>query len=395
MYIFCEKIADTTFFWYDEGQNSQKEILKGKRKKNMDLQYTATIYLTIFALIIMILIVRSNDLLEKDRQNRFIFTFLVIIVAALAEWMGNWINGAPPSMRFLHIIVRATEHTIAPVISMVLVGLIAGKEKANVLRIPLVIHGVLEFASGYLGFIYYVDAENIYHHGEFYGIYVAFYLVCSLYFIIEAWRFGQKYQSANRFILEMIMIFLVTGVAFRILTSTVRVDYICLTVDSIFVYIYYTEIIEKNDSVTGLLNRRSYEGYISNINKPLQILFFDVDNFKKINDIYGHAFGDECLKIIGTTISEVYAKSGHCYRIGGDEFCVLLDRCLDSVDELNAMFGRQMKQKKQKESRLPYVSVGQTFFDPAKEDMETAIHAADIRMYQNKQRKKQERDKLL
>lgn len=354
----------------------------------MDLQYTATIYLTIFALIIMILIVRSNDLLEKDIQNGFVLTFSVIIAAAFAEWMSNWINGALPSMRFLHIIVRATEHTIAPVISMVLIGLIAGKEKANVLRIPLVIHGVLEFASGYLGFIYYVDAENIYHHGELYGIYVVFYLICSLYFIIEAWKFGQKYQSSNRRILELIMIFLVSGVAFRIITSEVRVDYICVAVDSIFVYIYYTEIIEKNDSITGLLNRRSYEGYISNICKPLWILFFDVDNFKKINDVYGHAFGDQCLKMIGTTIAEVYAGFGHCYRIGGDEFCVLLDQHQDISGELNAMFERQMELKRRTEVRLPVVSVGETFFDPAKEDIETAIHEADARMYQNKQRKK-------
>lgn len=361
----------------------------------MDLQYTATIYLTVFALIIMILIVQRNDLLEKDIQKQFMCAFAVIIAAALTEWMGNWMDGAPASIRLLHIAVRATEHTIAPVISVVLVSLIAGKEKAKVLWIPMVIHGIAEFASGYLGFIYYVDAENVYHHGEFYGIYVAFYLVCSLYFIVEAWKFGQRYQSSNKLILELIMLFLVTGVAFRILTSTVRVDYICLTVDSIFVYIYYTEIIEKTDSVTGLLNRRSYEGYISNIRKQIQILFFDVDDFKTVNDVYGHAFGDQCLKNIGSTIAEVYAGSGHCYRIGGDEFCVLLNRHLDKVEELNNIFEKQMESKRQAESRLPLVSVGQTLFDPENGDIETAIQKADAGMYQNKQRKKQERNKLL
>ena len=243
-------------------------------------------------------------------------------------------DGASASIRFLHIVVRATEHTIAPVISVVLVSLIAGKEKAKLLWIPMVIHGIAEFASGYLGFIFYVDAENVYHHGAFYGIYVAFYLGCSLYFIIEAWKFGQKCQSSSKLILELIILFLVTGVAFHILTSAVRVDYICLTVDSVFVYIYYTEIIEKTDSITGLLNRRSYEGYISNIRKRVQILFFDVDDFKAVNDVYGHAFGDQCLKNIGSVIAEVYADSGHCYRIGGDELCVLLNRYLDKAEEL-------------------------------------------------------------
>ena len=357
----------------------------------MDLQYTATIYLTIFALIIMILTVRNNDLLDKEKQAHFTVVFGVIILAALAEWMGNWINGTSSSLRVLHILARATEHTIAPMIAVVLLGLIAEKKKAKILLIPMFIHGILEYASGYFGFIYYVDGDNVYHHGEFYWIYVAFYLACSLFFIIETWKFSQKYQSANRLILELILIFLVSGVALRISTSVVRVDYLCVAVDSIFVYIYYTEIIEKNDSVTGLLNRRSYEGYISNVRMPMEILFFDVDNFKYINDTYGHAFGDQCLTVIGSAITDVYAGSGTCYRIGGDEFCVLLNRHLESLEELNQMFGRQMKMKRKKEPKLPYVSVGHASFDPSVTDLETAIKKADGQMYRNKEQAKSER----
>ena len=54
-----------------------------------------------------------------------------------------------------------------------------------------------------------------------------------------------------------------------------------------------------------------------------------------------------------------------------------------------------MELKRQTESRLPLVSVGQMFFDPEKSDIETAIQEADAEMYQNKQRKKRERNKLL
>ncbi len=62
---------------------------------------------------------------------------------------------------------------------------------------------------------------------------------------------------------------------------------------------------------------------------------------------------------------------------------------------MNNMFERQMELKRQTESRLPLVSVGQMFFDPEKSDIETAIQEADAEMYQNKQRKKRERNKLL
>ena len=51
---------------------------------------------------------------------------------------------------------------------------------------------------------------------------------------------------------------------------------------------------------------------------------FDVDDFKQINDRYGHIQGDLCLAGIAECIKKSYANFGYCYRIGGDEFCVLL-----------------------------------------------------------------------
>ena len=59
------------------------------------------------------------------------------------------------------------------------------------------------------------------------------------------------------------------------------------------------------------------------------VFLFDVDAFKAINDTYGHQYGDECLHTIAAAIRETFSSVGLCYRIGGDEFCVLseaLDR---------------------------------------------------------------------
>lgn len=357
----------------------------------MNLQYMATMYLTIFALVIMMLIVRKNDLLSKERQSTFVMIFSVIIAAALSEWLGNWMDGASTVFIIPHIIAKAADHTLAPVISIGFVALISGKKRAEILKIPLILHGILELASGCFGFIYYVDAQNIYHHGNFYWIYVVFYLSCSVFCVMELWKFGKKYQNTNRLILELVLVFLVSGVAFRLFTSDVKVDYLCLAIDTIIIYIYYTEIIEKNDSITGLLNRRSYEGYISNVRNPIEILFFDVDDFKYVNDTYGHAFGDKSLEIVGRALTEIYAGSGHCYRIGGDEFCVLLNGHMDSVEELNSMFESRMHMERQKDPRLPYVSVGEISFDPSTSDIESAMHEADARMYRNKERNKASR----
>ena len=50
----------------------------------------------------------------------------------------------------------------------------------------------------------------------------------------------------------------------------------------------------------------------------------DANQFKKVNDTYGHQAGDHALQTMAKAIFEVYKKIGYCYRVGGDEFCIIL-----------------------------------------------------------------------
>ena len=80
-------------------------------------QYTVQIYLVIFAMLIMCLLVGSNDLIEKQKKKDFMAIFIVIIVAAMAEWCGRYLDGAGAQTRFLHITVKAVDHSLAPVVT--------------------------------------------------------------------------------------------------------------------------------------------------------------------------------------------------------------------------------------------------------------------------------------
>ncbi|MGO5542984.1 diguanylate cyclase domain-containing protein [Blautia sp. HCP3S3_H10_1] len=350
----------------------------------MNAQYTATIFLILFALFIMILVVRNNELLGEQKKAEFIAIFAMIMVSAASEWFGNFLDGKSESLRILHIAMKCLDHSVAPVIAIIFMNILSTREKAEKLIPILVIHGILEAASGYFGFIYYIDDKNVYYHGPYYWIYIAVYLYCTINLLIEAARFSKKYQSANRFILEMVFLFLVAGMILRLANSEIHVDYLCVAIDAIILYIYYTEIVEKTDSITNLLNRRSYESYLEHMNVPAVILYFDVDDFKSINDRYGHHVGDFCLQTVGKCLQEVYASYGHCYRIGGDEFCVLLEKKLNSVDELNQKLKDKLDELRKNDKRIPYVSIGYIFFNPEKTDVESAIKEADAQMYRVK-----------
>jgi diguanylate cyclase (GGDEF)-like protein len=93
------------------------------------------------------------------------------------------------------------------------------------------------------------------------------------------------------------------------------------------------------DDLSGLGNRRCFlrdlEEAIAHADQasPWTLAFFDLNGFKNYNDTFGHAAGDALLARVGATLRTAVAESGHAYRLGGDEFCVLVHGRLARDDE--------------------------------------------------------------
>ncbi|WP_107924528.1 GGDEF domain-containing protein [Lysinibacillus parviboronicapiens] len=81
------------------------------------------------------------------------------------------------------------------------------------------------------------------------------------------------------------------------------------------------------DSLTGIPNRRSMDQVLNELftNKvPHAIVLIDLDNFKNVNDTYGHTAGDEVLKAFAKIMQESVNQHGVCFRYGGEEFMIIL-----------------------------------------------------------------------
>jgi diguanylate cyclase (GGDEF)-like protein len=92
------------------------------------------------------------------------------------------------------------------------------------------------------------------------------------------------------------------------------------------------------DPLTGLNNRRAYDQALPRLiqesrqNKALlSIVALDIDNFKRVNDVYGHAMGDRVLLILTEILRQEMPENSEMFRIGGDEFMLLFRDC--SVDK--------------------------------------------------------------
>jgi len=87
----------------------------------------------------------------------------------------------------------------------------------------------------------------------------------------------------------------------------------------------------REDSLTGLLNRRAFEEHARMLkkeqihhDKPYSLILFDIDDLKVINDEHGHPAGDEAIRVVAVAARMRVRKSDIVYRLGGDEFAVLL-----------------------------------------------------------------------
>jgi len=90
----------------------------------------------------------------------------------------------------------------------------------------------------------------------------------------------------------------------------------------------------KLDLFTGLYNRKTFDDYLSELmkeceitNEYISLAMIDVDHFKRVNDLYGHAMGDRVLLYLSQILKNVQAENIHVFRIGGEEFAILFRDC--------------------------------------------------------------------
>jgi diguanylate cyclase (GGDEF)-like protein len=149
--------------------------------------------------------------------------------------------------------------------------------------------------------------------------------------------------------------------------------------------IAHLETMVSSDELTGLLNRRGFLGAFTRANASAKrggpggvIVVCDLDGFKKVNDLLGHAQGDELLRQLGAILRRKIRKMDAAARMGGDEFALML-------------VGLSLAAAKRKcqwlDRVINTVGIGASFglasFDGA-ESEEIVLHRADMAMYEDK-----------
>ena len=160
----------------------------------------------------------------------------------------------------------------------------------------------------------------------------------------------------------------------------------------------------RTDSLTGLRNRRSLVSDLeaqlahADVAQPRALLLFDLDGFKEYNDAFGHPAGDDLLVRLARRLADAVASGGQAYRLGGDEFCVLVSPSGHGIDPILAACTAALHERG--EGFEVTSSFGVVMLPEEADTPTLALQLADRRMYARKGERRmsagrQSRDVLL
>lgn len=149
------------------------------------------------------------------------------------------------------------------------------------------------------------------------------------------------------------------------------------------------------DALTGIYNRSGFDEQVEKHLKaypqePGVGITFDVDDFKSINDTYGHAAGDHALEQVASGMWECFPKQAVLGRSGGDEFCIFLPfmTCMQAKEMIET-FATMSWKFVYKGKKYPFtISLGYAEYPKQAKDIESLMHYADIALYEVKARGK-------
>ena len=209
-----------------------------------------------------------------------------------------------------------------------------------------------------------------------------------VYMLMNAYKIMKKMQNKISVEFAALTAFVIIGTIVQAFNPEARISWLALVTVGSLMYCNYVNMLKNTDGLTGLKNQRSFSAFMDNAeNSKFILIILDVNCFKRINDTFGHNFGDQILAMVGQMLLNVYGQYGKCYRIGGDEFAIVLKNKMKNVDMLNQRLEDEIKKKRETVKDFPSLSYGFSMYVPENkmhQSVKNTYEKADEKMYERK-----------
>lgn len=344
-------------------------------------------YMCIIILCVLLFWVEMDMMIKHHRKKKLKLCIILIIIALISEVMCLFFDNTLPKYRLFSILANLTGFSITPFIFMLEASFF--DEKDNIMKkwayIPAFINLLLVLASLFGGYIFYVTPENIYTRGPLFNIYVSVFTFSLLYALIKKIMACYRMPSYFFKIIFIASALLNPFFIVQVIFPELKITMLLMTFYIMLNYAFSLQMNSLIDDLSGLLNRNALEKTIERIKNKHKynyvVIMFDIDNFKYINDTYGHIHGDESIVLVSKLLKSVFKTN--LFRYGGDEFVVLLKT--DSLQHIQPYID-QLNTKQKENHNLPSLSYGYALYQKG-DDIHHIITLADEDMYKNKNNK--------
>lgn len=268
--------------------------------------------------------------------------------------------------------------------------------------LPALIVCALAIISVHTGWLYYIDDAGHSHHGKFYFLQALdyFYVTAASVLSFICYKRSEFEREKRRFL--VFTHFIILPICLSIIETIWSQNGLLILSHAIFLSMLILFVNDQHhkiliDNLTGLPNRYGMDVALQNRLSQTKrdgkikfsLLIGDLDEFKKINDTWGHLEGDRALIMTANTLSKISKQYGAtAYRMGGDEFAVITS---NGDEENNRALCAKISDAV---SAIPFrddftlsMSLGRENYDGSMTVIEL-LHAADEKLYQQKAEKK-------
>ncbi|QHQ62135.1 diguanylate cyclase [Anaerocolumna sedimenticola] len=374
---------------------------------NLASNIVINVYSIGILLIIYIFSIKHND--ENSLQNKHYkwmlkITIFMLLVDILSRFDGKTVTIYPVLNHIGNFAIFLLNPMISSLWLIYVYDQIYPKiEKPKCLLIPIYaancLNLVLLIFTQFFGWYYYIDTDNIYHRGPLFWLAAFMTTVLILVAFILTLINRNRIDKKHLFSLMFFGIPPFACVIIQIIFYGLSIVLNGIVFSLLIVALYVQNNNIYTDYLTGVYNRKKLELYLkqkistSTNGKTFSAIMLDLDNFKSINDTYGHDTGDRALQISVKLLRGCLHANDFISRFGGDEFCIILD--ISDITELEGVVSkiRSALEKYNSTNDQPFIlsfSMGYSVYDLRSNlSMEDFKKQIDKFMYDNKQIKKE------
>ncbi len=273
----------------------------------------------------------KRHIVRAPENRYYIGAAGIVIVLLLSEIANYFLSGKLQILAFvLHMLCYVLEFSLTPLVPVLLLLYLGfsklTRKKLILFLIPLFSNIVLSTLSVQTGWLFSITEENLYTRGPFFFIIT---LVSAYYFLLVIARiFSQKNDLCpSRGLLSAVYTLPIAATVLQLVTFSYSYIFSTMAISLLLYYVIMQECRFAFDVQTKVRNRIAFEQDMHALQaskRDATIFMCDVNNLKQTNDSWGHQEGDASLSTLASLLNTTFLRYGKVYRIGGDEFCVLL-----------------------------------------------------------------------